>query len=51
MPADAENYAAMIYDTLHGLDGEGLDEIVVEPLPDAPEWMGIRDRLDRAAVD
>ena len=51
MPGNAGHYAAIIYDTLHKLDGEGLDAIVVEPLPDSEEWMGIRDRLERAAVD
>ena len=51
MPANAEQYAAILYETLHLLDGERLDAIVVEPLPGAVEWMGIRDRLDRAAVD
>ncbi len=51
MPRNAEQYAAILYDTLHALDGEGLDEIVVEPLPRAGEWMAIRDRLQRAAVD
>jgi L-threonylcarbamoyladenylate synthase len=51
MPDDAGQYAAILYDTLHFLDGEGLDEIVVEPLPGGVEWMGIRDRIERAAVD
>ena len=51
MPGDAGKYAAILYDTLHVLDGMGLDEIVVEPLPGAEEWMGLRDRIERAAVD
>ena len=51
MPGDSLRYAAVIYETLHSLDKEGLDEIVVEPLRQGEEWLGIRDRLDRAAVD
>ena len=51
MPDDASKYAAVLYETLHTLDSLGLDVIVVEPLPSSAEWMGIRDRLERAAVD
>lgn len=49
MPDTAERYAACLYDTLHSLDLEGWDWIVVEPVPDDAEWDGIRDRLRRAA--
>ena len=35
--------------TLHQLDGESLDWIAIERVPDSTEWLGIRDRLDRAA--
>ena len=50
MPADANGYAARLYAVLHELDGEGWDWIAVETPPDAPEWAGIRDRLQRAAA-
>jgi L-threonylcarbamoyladenylate synthase len=50
MPADARNYAAALYSTLHRLDGEGLDWIAVEFPPEDPAWTGIRDRLRRAAT-
>lgn len=50
MPADAPGYAAALYEVLHQLDGEGWDWIAVEPVPDTPEWEGVRDRLRRAAV-
>jgi L-threonylcarbamoyladenylate synthase len=50
MPADPAQYAAALYETLHRLDEEHLDWIAVELPPDEPEWAGIRDRLQRAAV-
>ncbi len=49
MPADPSAYAALLYETLHRLDTEGLDYIAVEPVPPGVEWAGIRDRLHRAA--
>jgi L-threonylcarbamoyladenylate synthase len=48
MPADPEGYAAVLYETLHHLDAEGLDWIAVELPPDTAEWAGVRDRLRRA---
>jgi L-threonylcarbamoyladenylate synthase len=48
MPADARDYAAVLYMTLHKLDEEGLDWIAVEQPPGTSEWAGIRDRLKRA---
>ncbi len=49
MPADAREYAARLYATLHRLDDEGFERILVELPPDTPEWAGVRDRLRRAA--
>lgn len=49
MPMNAAMYASVLYETLHRLDREGLDWIAVATPPDAPDWMGIRDRLRRAA--
>ncbi len=51
MPEDPKAYAASLYDTLHRLDGEGLDWIAVEEPPEAPEWSAVRDRLRRASGD
>jgi L-threonylcarbamoyladenylate synthase len=51
MPADADSYAAKLYDILHLLDRERWDCIVVEPVPDGPEWDAVRDRLLRAATE
>ncbi len=45
-----EVYAAELYATLHALDAEGWDRIVIELPPDTPEWAGVRDRLLRAAT-
>jgi L-threonylcarbamoyladenylate synthase len=49
MPADAAAYGSVLYETLHRLDGEGLDWIAVEEPPAGGAWDGIRDRLSRAA--
>lgn len=49
MPADPIEYAAVLYETLHRLDGEGVGAIAVERPPDTPEWAGVLDRLKRAA--
>jgi len=49
MPREPSGYAASLYDILHRLDREGLESIVVEPVPPDGEWDGIRDRLRRAA--
>ncbi len=49
MPADAREYASRLYETLHRLDDEGFERILVELPPDTPEWAGVRDRLRRAA--
>lgn len=49
MPQDAVAYAAVLYETLHRLDGEGWDWIAVEAPPEAGEWAAVADRLRRAA--
>jgi len=49
MSRDAGQYAAHLYATLHELDDAGCDAIIVEQVPDGPEWLGVRDRLARAA--
>lgn len=40
---------AQLYATLHHLDDEGYDAIVVELPPEGAEWAAVRDRLLRAA--
>ena len=49
IPHDAEAFARAIYAELHRCDNLGAKWIVVEDLPDAPEWKAIADRLHRAA--
>jgi L-threonylcarbamoyladenylate synthase len=49
MPADPRAYAAVLYDTLHRLDSQGVDWIAIERPPDAPEWSGVLDRLKKAS--
>jgi len=49
MPADAREYAAVLYETLHRLDAEGFDWIGIDEPHGGPEWAGVLDRLRRAA--
>jgi L-threonylcarbamoyladenylate synthase len=49
MPADANGYAAVLYETLHRLDEQSFDWIAIEQPPDWPEWAGVLDRLRRAS--
>ena len=49
MPADPAEYARRLYAELHRLDDLGCELILVERVPQAPEWAGVRDRLRRAA--
>ena len=49
MPADAADFAATLYETLHRLDDRGFDWIAVERPPEWPEWAGVLDRLERAS--
>ncbi len=50
IPHDAEAFARALYAELHRCDAAGAQLIVVETLPDRPEWTGIADRLKRAAA-
>jgi L-threonylcarbamoyladenylate synthase len=50
MPSEPRAYAAALYETLHRLDRQGFAWIAVERPPDTPEWAGVLDRLQRAAV-
>ncbi len=49
MPREPAGYAARLYAMLHQLDAEGYQRILVERVPDEPEWAGVRDRLARAS--
>ena len=50
IPHDAEAFARAIYAELHRCDEAGADLIIVEALPETPEWRAIADRLRRAAA-
>ena len=49
-PDMPDDYARLLYGTLRRLDVSGCRLIVVEALPELPEWAAIRDRLGRAAT-
>ncbi|MGZ3448206.1 MAG: L-threonylcarbamoyladenylate synthase [Polyangiales bacterium] len=49
MPQDPGAYASRLYATLHDLDSQGISIIVVALLPADEAWLGVRDRLSRAA--
>lgn len=51
VPHDPEAYARALYAELHRCDEEGAEVILVEAVPDSPEWRGIADRLARAAAN
>ena len=49
-PADPAGYGHDLYAVLRRLDESPAVRILVEALPDAPEWAAVADRLGRAAV-
>lgn len=49
LPNDPAAYASQLYATLHAIDAAGCDVVVVERVPDGADWLGVRDRLERAA--
>jgi len=50
LPDDPERAAAELYDTLHRLDEQRYDVLLVVLPPDTPAWAAVRDRLTRAAA-
>jgi L-threonylcarbamoyladenylate synthase len=50
LPHDPAAFARALYAELHLCDEAGAELIVVEALPDVPEWRAIADRLRRAAA-
>ena len=50
IPHDAEAFARAIYAELHACDDAGAERILVESLPEGPEWQAVADRLRRAAA-
>ena len=50
LPAGPVGYAHDLYAALREMDHAGVDLIVVENLPNAPEWAAVADRLRRAVA-
>jgi L-threonylcarbamoyladenylate synthase len=50
MPDDAAATAHQLFAVLRDFDAQGVKLIWVETPPDAPQWDGVRDRLQRAAA-
>ena len=50
MPDDAAASAHQLFAVLREFDAQGVKLIWVETPPDTPEWEGVRDRLQRAAM-
>ena len=50
MPDDALATAEQLFAVLRDFDAQGVKLIWIEPVPELPEWDGVRDRLGRAAA-
>jgi len=50
IPHDAEAFARALYAEFHRCDEAGARVVVVEAVPDRPEWRGVADRLRRAGA-
>ncbi|RYE97068.1 MAG: translation factor Sua5, partial [Oxalobacteraceae bacterium] len=49
LPATPEGFAHALYAALRAMDGTGADLILVEAPPQEGAWLGVNDRLRRAA--
>lgn len=49
LPAAPGGFAHALYAALRTMDGEGADVILVEAPPQGGDWLGVNDRLRRAA--
>ncbi|AEG94789.1 L-threonylcarbamoyladenylate synthase [Ramlibacter tataouinensis] len=50
MPDDAQEAARQLFAVLREFDQQAVRLIWIETPPEAPEWAGVRDRLERAAA-
>jgi len=50
MPDDALAAAEQLFAVLRDFDAQGVKLIWIEPVPEASEWDGVRDRLARASA-
>ncbi|HEX7000831.1 MAG TPA: 5-(carboxyamino)imidazole ribonucleotide mutase [Trueperaceae bacterium] len=51
LPSDPAGFAHELYAAVRHLDALGLREVLVERPEDAPAWLAVRDRLDRATAE
>ena len=49
LPATPDGFAHALYAALRAMDGQGADVILVEAPPQDDAWLGVNDRLRRAA--
>lgn len=49
IPHDAEAFARAMYAQFHECDDAGAEWIIVEHVPNTPEWRAVADRLNRAS--
>jgi L-threonylcarbamoyladenylate synthase len=50
LPEDAAGYARELYAALRELEDADCDAIVIEDVPETPDWDAVRDRLSRASA-
>ena len=50
VPADPVAYSHALYATLRALDQSGYARMLWERVPDTSDWLGVKDRLGRAAA-
>ncbi len=50
MPASSAAYGQALYATLRALDQAGYTRLVWERVPEMSDWLGVKDRLTRAAA-
>ena len=48
MPAQPDDYARVLYSTLHQADASDCDVLLIVLPPDEPSWLALHDRLRRA---
>jgi L-threonylcarbamoyladenylate synthase len=49
LPADALGYARQLYAALHAVDDAACDVVCIERPPESADWVGVNDRVRRAA--